>query len=68
MIAKHKGKWFTAEGKSWDDPDSDDEVEYGNFDLMVDSPEPSISQISFMIISISMSLPEYKQTVNELSI
>ena len=44
MVAKHKGRAYIAEGKNWDDTDSEDEEEYGNLALMADSSEESTEQ------------------------
>lgn len=39
LAKKHQGKSYLAEGKSWDDSDSDDEEELGNLALMASSSE-----------------------------
>ena len=68
MVAKHKGRAYIAEGRSWDDTDSDEE-EYGNLALMADSLEelsPS-SQVP-ILTTIDMSISEYKATVQDLSV
>ncbi|KAK1379987.1 hypothetical protein POM88_026731 [Heracleum sosnowskyi] len=41
LSGKQKGKAYIAEGKSWDDTDSDEEEEYVNLALMADSSEES---------------------------
>ena len=58
-MAKHQGGAYIAEGKSWDDSESDDEEVYVNLALMADSSEasPQSSHVSFMT-SIDMSLSE----------
>ena len=69
LMAKHQGRAYIAEGKSWDDSESDDEEVYVNFALMADSSEasPQSSQVSFMT-SIDMSLSEYKHIVDDLNL
>lgn len=68
MVAKHQGRAYIAEGKSWDDSDSEEELQYDNFALMADSTDGSSpsSQVS-NTNSIDMSTSDYKQTVNELN-
>ncbi|KAK1374545.1 hypothetical protein POM88_030738 [Heracleum sosnowskyi] len=41
LSGKQKGKAYIAEGKSWDDTDSDEDEEYLNLALMADSSEES---------------------------
>ena len=69
LVAKHQGRAYIAEGKSWDDSESDDEEVYVNLALMADSSEasPQSSQVSFMT-SIDMSLSEYKHIVDDLNL
>ena len=37
LVEKHQGRAYIAEGKSWDDYESDDEKVYVNFALMANS-------------------------------
>ncbi|KAK1358538.1 CCHC-type domain-containing protein [Heracleum sosnowskyi] len=66
---KQKGKAYIAEGKHWDDTDSDEEEEYVNVALMADSSEesPQSSQVP-ILTTIDMSNSEYKKTVQDLSV
>ena len=68
MVAKHKGRAYIAEGKSWDDTDSDDEPVQSNyaFALMADTVEESPSQVSPEISVDDMTTADYKKTINEL--
>ncbi|KAK1363912.1 CCHC-type domain-containing protein [Heracleum sosnowskyi] len=69
LSGKQKGKAYIAEGKSWDDTDSDEEEEYVNLALMADSSEesPQSSQVH-ILTTIDMSNSEYKKTVQDLSV
>ena len=66
---KQKGRAYIAEGKHWDDTDSDEEQEYVNMALMADSSEesPQSSQVP-ILTTIDMSNYEYKKTVQSLSV
>ncbi|KAK1365621.1 hypothetical protein POM88_041182 [Heracleum sosnowskyi] len=66
---KEKGKAYIAEGKHWDDIDSDEEDEYVNVALMADSSKesPQSSQVP-ILTTIDMSNSEYKKTVQDLSV
>lgn len=68
MTTKHKGRAYIAEGRSWDDTDSDEE-EYGNLAMMADSSEesPDSSQVP-ILTTLDLSLAEYKSTVHDLSV
>ena len=68
MVAKHQGKAYIAEGKSWDDSESDEDVEYGNFALMADSTEasPQSSQVTPTLTPTVMSSTAYEETIAEL--
>jgi hypothetical protein len=44
MVAEHKGRAYIAEGKNWDDTDSDNEELHVNFALMADTSEKSSSE------------------------
>ncbi|KAK1379442.1 hypothetical protein POM88_026186 [Heracleum sosnowskyi] len=69
LSGKQKGKAYIAEGKHWDDTDSDEEEEYVNVALMADSSEesPQLSQVT-ILTTIDMSNSEYKKTVQDLSV
>ncbi|KAK1378017.1 hypothetical protein POM88_024761 [Heracleum sosnowskyi] len=66
---KQKGKSYIAEGKHWDNTDSDEEEEYVNVALMADYSEesPQLSQVP-ILMTIDMSNSEYKKTVQDLSV
>ena len=69
MVAKHKGRAYIAEGKSWDDINPEDEEEYGNLALMEDSSDESTEQSHVpTLTTINMTNTEYKSTVQELSV
>ncbi|MGI4673524.1 zinc finger CCHC domain-containing protein, partial [Klebsiella pneumoniae] len=68
MTTKHKGRAYIAEGRSWDETDSDEE-EYGNLAMMADSSEESLESFQVPILTtIDLSLAEYKSTVHDRSL
>ena len=69
MSSKLKGRAYVAEGRSWDDTDSDEEKEHVNLALMADSSEesPQSSQVP-ILTTIDMTNSEYKQSVHDLSV
>ena len=69
MVAKQKGRAYIAEGKNWDDTDSEDEEEFVNLALMADSTEESTEQPQVpTLTTINMTNAEYKSTVHDLSV
>ena len=70
-LKKQSSKAYIAEGKCWDDTDSDeDDSEICNYALMAHSREDdeSLADQVPSLTTVNMSLLEYKSTIEKLSV
>ena len=68
LMAKHKGRAYSAEEKSWDDTNSDEERIQRNYGcaLVADTIKETLSQVSPDMSVDDMSFNDYKKTINKL--